>query len=474
MFFHTFDIGGLEHYWICSIQKILLGYNLYENPQVPPFDIIQYAPLHFYLVAFIEKITGINGYNPYDVYLTSRIVALSLNIIMLFIIAAILHKVFRVKVGLNILACVLSFVTLTPHFYSRGDCLYIVLSLGSFAFFLLFIKSVFFKNKVIFLIISCLLAVLTLFTKQSGLMIMGIYVFFLLFINKDYKFLGITIISFIVFGAIIFFSIVPNDQYYTIYQNTILGLNHGYSLFFFISIFTNRYYLDMLCFLIIGIVFSIYFLKQTTIEYKFLGVSIALSLAFGIATGFKIGASLNYLIDFYIFTFIGLAIYLSSIQSEKKIIFKIFIYLAIVIVLFFKSAELFSAVYISHYRSDEKELYDNEKQVTDYFIKDLKVDTSAHIYLADRGSLENFLIRYTVMNHKEVVELTNVRHVFDYSYFKSNANDGYVKYLIVDRKNHPDSFDIKDGSIELFGIKFTNFNMIKKIGEFSIYQYSKI
>ena len=82
LFQHRTELGGVEHNVIHGIQKVMLGHTLYEDPEQPPFDVIQYTPAYYLLCAAIGKALGLHGDDARAVFLLSRGVALVLWALM--------------------------------------------------------------------------------------------------------------------------------------------------------------------------------------------------------------------------------------------------------------------------------------------------------------------------------------------------------------------------------------------------------
>ena len=66
------ELGGFERNVIWGVQQILAGNPLYTNPDLPPFSMIQYMPLYYYLMAFIGKAAGIQSVDAHAVYALCR------------------------------------------------------------------------------------------------------------------------------------------------------------------------------------------------------------------------------------------------------------------------------------------------------------------------------------------------------------------------------------------------------------------
>ena len=84
------NIGGIEPNVIYTLQKVLAGYHLYENPAVAPFPITQYSPMYYKIVVAFGKLFSINPNEPAQVFLLSRFSSLFFNMLyvsMVFLIA---------------------------------------------------------------------------------------------------------------------------------------------------------------------------------------------------------------------------------------------------------------------------------------------------------------------------------------------------------------------------------------------------
>ena len=69
------DIAGMDMNVVFTIQKVLLGNALYMPPDAAPFDISQYTPLYYLVVAAVAKIVGVPGDDPIAVTRVARAVS---------------------------------------------------------------------------------------------------------------------------------------------------------------------------------------------------------------------------------------------------------------------------------------------------------------------------------------------------------------------------------------------------------------
>jgi hypothetical protein len=57
---HVHDIGFSEMNVVDGVVRLLEGLPLYGDPEQPPYDILQYAPLHYLVSAGAAKLLGID------------------------------------------------------------------------------------------------------------------------------------------------------------------------------------------------------------------------------------------------------------------------------------------------------------------------------------------------------------------------------------------------------------------------------
>ena len=84
--FYGVEIGGIEINIIDGIAKILSGKKLYGDPANPPYDIFQYTPMYYYLVAGLANLLDISSADPQKIFMLSRSVALASNLLTFLII----------------------------------------------------------------------------------------------------------------------------------------------------------------------------------------------------------------------------------------------------------------------------------------------------------------------------------------------------------------------------------------------------
>jgi len=467
--FHAIEIGGIEINVIDGIIKILSGNYLYTDPALPPYDIIQYSPLYYYLVAGISKLFSISPGDPQSVYIMTRSVALASNLLTVVTVFLIARN-FRLPKAVSILAGIFSFIILTQHYYSRGDSLYCLLFFVAVYFFLRFIgsrKSFGARgtnNTIFYLFGFSIASFLCIFTKQSGIIVLFTAGLFLL-LKRDFKSTGILAASFLILSMMLLAISGSIGGLEAIYRNVVLGVKNGASLDMIKSFFNDKYFRQSAIWVIIGFWLSFgIFRKGKDPDYYFILLLLFSSLLFAFITGFKIGSSLNYFMECFILTIIAALVYIRN--HEQKLLrasFYIIFFLSILI----KTGELFSATFISKFRNDDRENYLSEKKVADYMLNEVGLNDSDYVYLNFRGYTELFLHGKSILNQKDFNYMVYIYAYpeIDFIPLLQKADRGFIRYIIS-----RDSLE----NINIFGRPFKNFKAIKTVGRITIYKYKEL
>jgi hypothetical protein len=455
--FYNIEIGGIEINIIDGVIKILSGQKLYTDPANPPYDIIQYSPVYYYLVAGLSKVFGISAGDPYAIFIVTRCMALVSNLLTM-VVVYFLSRRFKLSQVNSILAGIFSFVILTQHYYSRGDSLYCLLFMTATYFFIGYIEN----NRKTDLVAFAFVSFCCIFTKQSGIIIpvtAGIY----MLIKKDFKPIVTLIATYIIF-SLIFLAISGSiGGLEVFYRNVVLGVKNGTSLDMIRSFYDDKYYRHSIVWVVLGFILSAGIFRKSKDNSDFyIRLLLFSSLIFAFITGFKIGSSLNYFIECFILTFIVALVF---IRTEEKKIYRIGFYAIFFLSILIKTGELYSATFISKFRNSNIENYRVEKIVSDYMINEMKLNDSDYVFLDFRGYTELFLHGKSILNQKDFNYMVYIYAFPEINFIPmlQKADNGLIKYIIT-----KDSID----NVNIFGRPFKNFEIVKTIGDISIYKYS--
>lgn len=489
------DLGGYEENVIYSIQRILAGFNLYENPELPPYSITQYSPLYYYLNFFLGKVFDVNPDKPFEVFILSRSVSLCLNVILLAVCFCILKYIFKVGSKLATIASVFTFAYLTHPIYSRPDSLFSLFFLITVLLFLYFLEAKTDKGKLLFLVLSSFASILTIYSKQSGILLPALLIFFLIFYLKNMKYVFISVFSLTLSFALLLL-LTNGGNLAVFYQNVYKGIQQSIDVVYFYQ-WASRYLLTILIWNVLGFAAALFFLKRHgNLSIKFLSISMFGAFFFALLTGLKWGSSYNYFTEYLNLVFIILTIFIGYVNFNKNeplsseeiverqshgnkiccrdnVVFKTdkvrVVYFLIVLLTLPYLTLIHYGDYKLYYSSYPPGSYSKSEKVYQYLINEQKIKDSDFVlllgeYPPQRHYIDNFLYRNNLMPTKKVVSsaIFPSNSPYDYSHFISNANNGLAKYLIS-RKSAP---------MRYMSVEFTNFRHIKDIEDFSIFSYS--
>lgn len=427
--FHTIDLGGIESNVVYGIQKVLAGKPLYTDPSAPPFDIIQYSPLYYYVVGYTGGLLNIDYTDPQPVFVLSRISSLVFN---LFSLGAIflLCRHYRISTLLSAIICVTALASYPEHYYSRVDSLHILLFLLGCLLILRFSRAEG-TRAVLFLLLAAVTTLACIFTKQSGILLAGIIGAYLL-LTKQVKALMVFSLS-IAGMALLLFLLTPPDERYTFYQNVIVGLKNGYTVETVKALFTNKYYLQLMPWFVGGICFAVALYRGARLkDTLFLPLAIILSFLFALITGLKQGSNINYYQEFFLLSFIAAGAWLAA--SARASMLKIAaVYGLLLYASALKTGQLFSAIHISHYRKDNRELYSSEKEIAQLIKKKLEPGANEYVFIAHRSFLEHFLFGKSVMNQKDIMGCIYefAPGSLDFDVFFNDMKNGRIRFVIT-------------------------------------------
>lgn len=466
------DIGGIEQNVIYSIQRILAGLKLYENPAVPPYSITQYSPLYYYLTAFVGKIFNVNPDIPFEVFTLSRSVSLFLNVLLLGVCFLILKSIYKVESKIAVVPCVFIFLYLERNIYSRPDSLYSLFFLITIYLFILFLKESADPRRLIFLILSSVSSVLTIYSKQSGIYLPLILIFFMIFYLKNYKEIITAVFSMTIAFFILLF-VTSGDDVNIFFQNVYKGVDNGIDLMFFYKAIVRPYFRNVLIWNILGFATALYYLKNNSeLSLKFLSISIIATYLFALVTGLKQGATPSYFTEHINLLFITLTIFLFAKPRYFNVDFIRMVFLLTVVFFLPYVTQDHYQRYEFFYTNYSPKAFEKSEKVYQYLSDDMKLNSAELVFImennySERQFLDNFLYKNNIMPQKKILSFDKnnmpLNSSFDYSHLTENLNSGLIKYLIVNRDR---------GINKYMGVEFTNFKHIKEIEDFSIYVYS--
>ena len=185
VFSYVPETGGVSVNVLFSLVRMMNGYSLYVDPQLPPYSVVQYMPLHYYVVAMFGKLLGLQN-NVHAVSVLNRLLCLAFDLLAFIPVFKILSQLFEIKNKKIIAAtCMSIFLVLPNPNYARVDNLYLLTFMFAVYFILQYLKNQ--NNQSPKLIYSAVAISLAIFTKQSGLFLLAGTGLYLLFIHRNWK-----------------------------------------------------------------------------------------------------------------------------------------------------------------------------------------------------------------------------------------------------------------------------------------------
>ena len=480
------DIAGVEQNIIYSIQTLLNGGNLYSSPKSIPFSITQYTPIYYYICAFTAKIFSKN--NNYDIqvlYEIARIWSLIFNLISSILVFKIAKNIFKIAHYKSYIIFILSFtLTLSPDHAARPDSIFEMFGIASVFVFLKYLSN----NKIvvksnILLTLSVILTAFSVFSKQSGIQYIIIFVGYSLLIKDfktTFKLLGLIILSYIPL-FLLFSNIYP-----AFLENVIGGVANGISIegYFHFVLGEKRFILSSYPLIILCII--VYkkhdFEFSTDNKFNFLGLSVLGTFIFANVTGLKMGSSASYFWGFtnlsliFIFKeFNNVSLNLKEPSRSLSYINKLLLiaYYSLVIVVF----GIYN--YIKLIKVNNIEIFQKKSttEVAKFIENDRNQKDSNYIYAnlardynwPSRQNINNLLFKFCLVPQLDVLEWsTQQSKVMGYKNFENLIMNGKVEYIIESNPRTP--FKIINN---LESIEKDKYKIVKRIDGYIIYKLNQ-
>jgi len=446
----------MENNFIYSIQRKLAGHQFYEDPEMPPFGITQYSPVYYHAVYWICKIRDITADDLLSIYKISRIISLIFNFVFAAFIGGIAWRFYNIGKNESFLISMVAFIILQRHGYSRPDSIFNVTVVFTIFSYLSYLeKKGRNENILIPLLVTGFATAFSIFSKQSGIILIALLFFYQFFIMK--KFRDALILAFAIGISSYFFLLsFTGPDLSLFYKNAIRGLDNGIVLIWFWYNIVVDFFCTVNGFIFtIMILYSAFFLiQEESKKHSFLGWSLIALFSFATLTGLKHGSTPSYYIEASALALIGFLIIrnqiaLPSLLSILAISLGLLHYLMNPKILVpLNKIEKFSSI-----------KYESEKEVFDYVNKHYQLGEDEWVFINKNGwesFLSGMFFEKGLFPHKDII---SQKQTFNYSSFDSIYAKGKVKLLITQ----------SDTNIYL-GVNFSRYKFLKEINGYKIYQ----
>lgn len=387
-FHYTFNLGGLENYFIYHINKVN-GLFIYKNPEEYPYEVNQYTPLYFYFSkAIILLFKGLELNEIRVLYVSGRIMNIIFNILSSIFIYKFFIQILEAKKNQALTISLIIFNLFIVHNYAvRPDSLKVLFLIASAYFTGKYIKS----QNIGYLVCSAILSFLAILTKQDAL----IYVFMLSYIifyfvgfKKSFQFLLFTG-SLTISGLII----IGYKDLSALIKNLIVGIDQGASLSWFKLLFETNILQFTGIFLLLALILSS---KSKNKLFEIIGI---LFLIISVSSSaLKWGSDMNYFTEIQIVLF-SVTFYYISLRKNllTKIVFTLSFLFVIIGNQYRQKTTTFN--YWS-FKEGKKEYFENKKKAE--YIRQFTIDKNINnIILIDLNlsiELSDIAILGTIVN----------------------------------------------------------------------------
>lgn len=475
------DIAGNEQNVIYSIQMFLSEGKLYQSPSLAPFSITQYTPLYYYICGFTAKLFGWSANDISILYIIGRSWSLIFNLITALFVFKIGKSVLSLPKDKSWILFVLSFIfTFLHNFAVRSDSMHDMFGIISVYYFLLYYA----KKKdglelPMLLCIAILASAASVFSKQSGIQFIIIFLGFCIFI-RDWKTLfKILIFAITIYGlSLLFFY----NKYDSFFENTVGGISNGINIDDFLKFIILK---NISIISIWPLIFATLYLtlkkglpfKGNTIE-QLLSICILGTLIFALVTALKMGSTVQY---FIVVMNLSLAFVFKQLEARnllnmQAIRGKLLIgYFTLVILLY----GAYNVKYIKgfDFNPDLQSQRVAAMKTAEFISKSSGFDGKKYIFanlttnysIPSRQRINNYFFENCLVPQMDILEYsTGPSKVVGYQKLEAMLLNGEVEYLIESIPTAP--FSILHNISE---IRDSKFKLIKNIEGYLIYKFSK-
>lgn len=428
------DIAGAEFNVVYGVQKLMLGQPLYEDPELPPFDIVQYTPLYHWTCAAIGGLLRVDPLEPHSVFLVSRWLSLCFNALtVLLVFLTVVRHASRVLAAWAALLCFMAF---SQHFFSRSDSLYALFFIAAVHCFLRWSTAA--DRRASWLLLAVLFAVLSFMAKQTGAFILVLIPLHLCLIGAWRDLLRYMLAAALLLGAglAIIAAIVPFDVFV---KNTVQGLMNGTSARFLRMMVQPHLYVYYIGWHIASLALIPQFFRRRHPDLRFFATALPASLAFSFATAMKSGSDFNYFFENMVLAFMALAIGLGpgtaptgASDGRKPTRWLLLAVMVYSIAFAVHRTRMFRGWSLHHSEPEVlKAGYDADLEVRDVLHSELGLRPDDGVFITYRGHLEHLLVGQSMLTQKDIIEWS-MTPPFDYARFDAALRDGTIRYVVSD------------------------------------------
>ncbi|HMQ48275.1 MAG TPA: hypothetical protein PKA00_12685 [Saprospiraceae bacterium] len=304
---YVYDLEGVEQDEVFTLQRVLAGYPVYENPQEPPFAVTQKTPMYHYLCACLGHLFGVDPQEPHQVYQLNRSVSLGLSLGLLLLAFFIQTRLFAYTRMAASGICFLIFLCAEMHLFARPDSLFSFLFLAAIGTMMVYLKT---GGQPRYLWLAVGLSALAIFSKQTAIVLPPLVLGYVLLIERRFgRFIQGALLFIVLFGLL--FWLLSAGKPSVFIANVVGGVRNGIDLGWFFEYIYNASYKKFGLLLILGllIIRSWWDIKGTDPLKSFIAFFLLFDLIYTHLIALKWGSTPSYFTEFVNITLIAAPLY---------------------------------------------------------------------------------------------------------------------------------------------------------------------
>lgn len=302
------ETGGVSINVLYGINRLVEGLPLYTSPDKPPFPVIQYMPLYFYVVKTIASISGLTDIH--SLMVLNRSLCLLFDLACSWLLSVMLIRSFRMSIVTSWTLALIYFVSIPAIIYGRVDNLYLLLTLSTIVLSIRYLIE--YDNRTEMeanfrgWVLPGILGGLSVLTKQTGVFLCIFTVAFLIIRIKELK-SALTFSASALFVFAFGMMLMHPGELPSILLNVVNGVKNGINTNWFAEVLLKNYFLKHSYLIALGILTAwLEWNNRKSALSSYMGYGIAWYFLVATASSLKAGSGPNYYLEFLGLTILGI------------------------------------------------------------------------------------------------------------------------------------------------------------------------
>ncbi len=407
-----------------TVQQILMGHTIYNDPGAAPYAITQYAPLYYYAAALPLLLGKVRAGEVLTVAAVARGVSLTIAALLAFTCARFIRR--RLDAPSTVTFVAVAFIicgTANWYFAVRPDGLSTLFTMLSFYF----VSRD--ESGRATLTAAAVCAVAAIFAKQTGVFAVAVVILFL-FLRGRRKDLGFTLLMMaltLLVGVTLMSLTGP-----AIKANIVDGINNGIAWRPALMLaYRPAFYWFAPVFALAFAALPRLFRESESPPSQLIAIAIVISFIMSVVAALKRGSAENYFNELLILcVFAFIAAYVQPVRQNRlsidRLVFNAFqVYVASVLLI--RAGHQVYVTYLYHRSSPETRLT-SQIPAVDYVRRNIEPGRYA---IGFAVGLSNALPEQMILPEKALADAAQKRKLVEYSRFEREVKSGKVQYVIT-------------------------------------------